>query len=186
MPFFEQAVRRLKTGGQLGWSISNTFLRSKFGRPLREFLGGTCSIQELVEFENPKVYADAVTQIVLVQLTKAIKDEPCRHVWVCGNPDLRDALEAVQGQGASVDVNLEVHQLSKNSLCGSDWRLSTETSKLDSHVGKSRTLKELGVQITQGIVLGPIPCTWSAPFTILGMDSRGSRTATGNSTSSSR
>ena len=43
MPFFEQAVRQLHDGGRLGWSISNTFLRSKFGGPLRQFLGENCT-----------------------------------------------------------------------------------------------------------------------------------------------
>ena len=112
-------------------------------------------MQELVEFENPKVYADAVTQVVLVQLTKAMTDESCRHVWVRGKPDLREALEAAHGRTASAEVNLEIQQLSKNSCRDSDWCLSTENSKLAvAKAGKSRTLKELGVQITQGIVTG--------------------------------
>lgn len=155
MPFFEQAVRRLKTSGQLGWSISNTFLRSKFGASLRELLGNCCTVNELVEFEDPKIYADAVTQIVLIQLKKGKWDESCRHVWVRGKPELREAVEAIRGQPDADYAIVEIRQLSMNACRGSDWRLTTsDTSITTTGAGKGRTLKQLGIQITQGVVTG--------------------------------
>jgi methylase of polypeptide subunit release factors len=155
MPFFEQAIRRLKTGGRLGWSVSNTFLRSQFGASLRELVGNCCTVNELVEFENPKLYADAVTQIVLVQLSREKSDESCRHVWVRGNPELRQALEAIYAQPDAAHTNLEMRQLPENACCGRNWRLNTCRSSLVDGGGEKRsTLKELGVQITHGIVTG--------------------------------
>ena len=126
MPFFEQAVRHLKPGGRLGWSVSNTFLRSKFGGSLRQFLGETGTVQELVEFENPKVYADAVTQIVLVRLRKGATDDPCHHVLVKGKPDLRDALGAITGERPQGGIALQVRQLPATACRGETWRLSDD------------------------------------------------------------
>jgi hypothetical protein len=133
-------------------------LRSKFGESLRELLGHCCTVNELVEFEDPKIYADAVTQIVLIQLRKGKTDESCRHVWVRGKPELREALEAICRQPDAKHANLEMRQLSKTACCGSDWRLTTSDSPLAT-VGatKGRTLKQLGLQITQGIVTGADP-----------------------------
>jgi len=158
MPFFEQAVRRLKTSGQLGWSISNTFLRSRFGAALRELLGNCCTVNELVEFEDAKIYADAVTQILLIQLRKGKTDESCRHVWVRGKPELREALEAICGQPVAHHAILEMRQLSKTACRGSNWRLTTSDLPIVTvGAAKGRTLKQLGLQITQGIVTGADP-----------------------------
>lgn len=158
MPFFEQAVRRLRAGGQLGWSISNTFLRSKFGASLRELLGHCCTVNELVEFEDAKIYADAVTQILLIQLRKGKTDESCRHVWVRGKPELREALEAICGQPVAHHAILEMRQLSKTACRGSNWRLTTSDLPIVTvGAAKGRTLKQLGLQITQGIVTGADP-----------------------------
>lgn len=157
MPFFEQAVRQLDAGGQLGWSISNTFLRSKVGGPLRQLLGENCTVQELVEFENPKVYPDAVTQIVLVRLKKEIVDESCRYVRVSGKPDLRDALGAVAGVDAPNENGLRVCRLPAASCRGRGWRLSESGLDSLSPRGNAQSLKELGIRITQGVVTGADP-----------------------------
>ena len=157
MPFFEQAVSCLKPGGRLGWSVSNTFLRSKFGASLRRLLGETCTVRELVEFENPKVYADAVTQIVLVQLEKDISDEPCRHVWVRGKPDLREALGAVALEQPRTGIDLQIRHLPANACRRREWRLSGAGDQATAPPGASRTLKEFGIRITQGVVTGADP-----------------------------
>jgi methylase of polypeptide subunit release factors len=157
MPFFEQAVRHLKPGGQLGWSVSNTFLRSKFGGPLRQFLGENCTLQELVEFENPKVYAEAVTQIVLVRLKKVAADEDCRFVRVKAKPDLRAALEATAGVRPRTEIDLQIRRLPAATFRAETWRLSDDGSRSSAPPTTVRTLKELGVRITQGVVTGADP-----------------------------
>ena len=156
MPFFEQAVRHLKPGGRLGWSVSNTFLRSKFGGSLRRFLSDTCTVQELVEFENPKLYADAVTQIVLVQLKKDATDEGCHYVLVKGKPDLRAALGAVAGEQPQSGIDLQIRQLPTATCRGEKWWL-IDDGDLSSGPYTARTLKELGIRITQGVVTGADP-----------------------------
>ena len=157
VPFFEQAVRHLKAGGRIGWSVSNTFLRSAFGGPLWRLLGETCTVQELVEFENPKVYADAVTQIVLVRLKKEATDERCRYVLVKGKPDLRAALGAVAGERPQSGIDLQTRQLHATACRGEKWRLSEDDDQSSASSAAVRTLKELGIRITQGVVTGADP-----------------------------
>jgi SAM-dependent methyltransferase len=157
MPFFEQAVRHLRPGGRIGWSVSNTFLRSAFGGPLRRFLAETCMVQELVEFENPKVYADAATQIVLVQLKKGAADTACRFVLVKGKPDLRTALDAVAGVRPRTDIDLQIRQLPAATFRGEAWRLIDDGNRSPAPPTAVRTLKELGIRITQGVVTGADP-----------------------------
>jgi hypothetical protein len=51
-----------------------------------------------------------------------------------------------------------VRQLSNNACRGSDWHLTTNGSPLaTTRAEKGRTLKQLGIQITQGIVTGADP-----------------------------
>jgi hypothetical protein len=157
MPFFEQAVRHLKPGGRLGWSVSNTFLRSKFGGPLRRFLDDACNVQELVEFENPRVYPDAVTQIVLVRLQKGTSDNPSRHVQVMGRPDLRTALGAVAGDGGRTEIDLQIRHLPASTIRGDTWRLLGDGGYSATASAPARSLKELGVRVTQGVVTGADP-----------------------------
>lgn len=156
MPFFEQAVRHLKPGGRIGWTVSNTFLRSKFGESLRRFLGEKCTVQELVEFENPKLYADAVTQIILVQLKKDATDEGCHYVLVKGRPDLRAALGAVAGERPQSGIDLQIRHLPTATCRGEKWRL-IDDGDLSSAPSAARTLKDSGIRITQGVVTGADP-----------------------------
>ena len=83
MLFFEKAISVLKDEGWLGWSVSNTFLRSGSGRTTRQIISQTCSIRELIEFEARKVYPEALIQIVLAIPQKA---EPKLPVPACVGP----------------------------------------------------------------------------------------------------
>ena len=93
--FIEKAIALLAPGGWLAFSVSNTFLRSETGRVLRQLIGDECQVHEIIEFEDPKIYPDAVIQIGLVLLQKSAIRGPGRHVWVRGKGLLRDKLSAL-------------------------------------------------------------------------------------------
>ncbi len=157
MPFFEEAVRRLADGGWLGWSVSSTFLRTSSGRPLRSLLGGSCAIHELTEFEDSKVYPDAVTQIVLVLLEKGRREVACRHAWVRGAGGLRDKLAALW---AGVDhPSVTFRELPASACRTGDWSFGSvgECSLLDRIRKAGTPLGRLPVSICQGIVTGADP-----------------------------
>jgi SAM-dependent methyltransferase len=157
MPFFEEALRQLAEGGWLGWSVSSTFLRTSSGRPLRSLLGGSCAVHELTEFEDSKVYPDAVTQIVLVLLEKGRREVSCRHTWITGTGQLRDKLAALWA--GRNHPNVTIRELPATACLRSDWSFGSagERSLLDRIRGAGTPLGRLPVSISQGIVTGADP-----------------------------
>lgn len=158
MPFFEEAIRRLCCGGWLGWSVSSTFLRTASGQRLRSLLGGSCTIHELTEFEDRKIYPDAVTQIVLALLEKGQREAPCRHVWVVGRGGLRDKL-ATLWRGTDRHAHLSVRELPASTFWRSDWSFTSATERsLLARLREAGTpLGRLPVSIIQGVVTGADP-----------------------------
>ena len=157
MPFFEEAVGQLAEGGWLGWSVSSSFLRTSSGRPLRSLLGGSCAVHELTEFEDSKVYPDAVTQIVLVLLEKGRREVPCRHAWIGGTGGLRGKLAALWSGGNH--PNVTIRELPASACLSSNWSFGSvaERSLLDRIRDAGTPLGQLPVSICQGLVTGADP-----------------------------
>ncbi|NDC78294.1 MAG: hypothetical protein EBZ67_10550 [Chitinophagia bacterium] len=157
MPFFEEAVRYLAEGGWLGWSVASTFLRTSSGRTLRSLLGGSCAVHELTEFEDSKVYPDAVTRIVLVLLEKGRKQVACRHTWITGTGGLRDKLNALWSGRAH--PNVVVRELPASACRSGDWSFGSvsERSLLDRIRDAGTPLGRLPISICQGLVTGADP-----------------------------
>lgn len=158
MPFFEEAIHRLAEGGWLGWSVASTFLRTSSGRPLRSLLGGSCAIHELTEFEDSKVYPDAVTQIVLVLLEKGRQQVSCRHAWITGSGGLREKLTALWS-GGDHHPNVIVRELPASACLSGDWSFgsTTERSLLDRIRDAGTPMGRLPISICQGLVTGADP-----------------------------
>ncbi|MFN4260900.1 MAG: Eco57I restriction-modification methylase domain-containing protein [Gemmataceae bacterium] len=158
MPFFEEAIHRLAEGGWLGWSVASTFLRTSSGRPLRSLLGGSCAVHELTEFEDSKVYPDAVTQIVLVLLEKGRRQVSCRHAWITGTGGLRDKLTTLWS-GGDHHPNVIVRELPTSACLSGDWSFgsATERSLLDRIQDAGTPLGRLPISICQSLVTGADP-----------------------------
>ncbi len=156
MLFFEQAIRRLRPGGWLGWSVSNSFLRSSSGRTVRCLISSNGTIHELVEFESRKVYPDAVIQIALVLFAKDSNAVSCRHAWIKGDLGHRQKLASLLDNKPSVDTMVRVCNLPKDACRGSKWAMNSADRKktlgLIKEVGFS--LKLLPISFSQGIVTG--------------------------------
>jgi hypothetical protein len=157
MPFFEEAINQLVEGGWLGWSVSSTFLRTSSGRSLRSLLGGSCVVHELTEFEDSKVYPDAVTQIALVLLEKGRREAPCRHTWIRGTGGLRGKLAALWSGGDH--PNITIRDLPATACLSGDWLFGSaaERSLLDRIRGAGTPLERLPVSICPGLVTGADP-----------------------------
>jgi hypothetical protein len=158
MPFFEEALRQLAEGGWLGWSVASTFLRTSAGRPLRALLGTSCAVHELTEFEDSKVYPDAVTQIVLVLLEKGQRQVSCRHAWITGTGGLRNKLTALWSGGVH-HPNVTVRELPASACLSGDWSFGSarERSLLDRIRDAGTPLGRLPISICQGLVTGADP-----------------------------
>ena len=159
MPFFEQAIRRLEEGGWLAWSVASTFLRTASGRPLRSLIGGSCGLHELVEFEDAKLYPDAVTQIVLVLLEKTRREVSCRHAWVARAGGLREKLTAVWCGPPREHPDVAVRCLLGTEFRKADWSFGSQREKgiLARLEAVGTPLGRLPVTICQGVVTGADP-----------------------------
>jgi len=64
--FVERANRLLKAHGNFGMIISNKFLRTKYGRPLREFLRKNTSIIRVTDFAGLPVFVSATVRTLVL------------------------------------------------------------------------------------------------------------------------
>jgi methylase of polypeptide subunit release factors len=99
MLFIEQALDLLKPGGLLAFSLSNSFVRSEGGRRIRGYIAANASVEEVVEFDDPRTYADAATQIALLRLRKTRATCGSRHVvgsQVARHPDGKRSIRSMR------------------------------------------------------------------------------------------
>jgi hypothetical protein len=70
--FIKKSIDLLKTDGIMGFIVSNAFLFSDKAQKLRNYIIETCSILEIVNFEQYKVFKDAdiMTCILILQKNK--------------------------------------------------------------------------------------------------------------------
>ena len=115
MLFIEQALDLLKPGGLLAFSLSNSFLRSEGGRRIRGYIAANASVEEVLEFDDSRTYADAATQIALLRLRKTRATCGGRHVLIRGRGGLRRKLVGISAGRAGSDlcntIDAEVAQL---------------------------------------------------------------------------
>ncbi len=122
MLFVEESLKRLNPNGRLGLSITNSFLRSSSGKGLREFLGANATITQLVEFEDSKIYPDAVTQILLLFADKEKTQTEPIHLLIKGKGGLRSKLDFAF-QSRQSNHNVIRTQLSSSVFETCNWQL---------------------------------------------------------------
>ncbi|OHB65579.1 MAG: hypothetical protein A2Y76_12275, partial [Planctomycetes bacterium RBG_13_60_9] len=64
--FIEQGIRLLRPAGQFGMIVSNKWLRAAYGTRLREFLGGSLTIHQLVDFAGLPVFPTATVRTIVL------------------------------------------------------------------------------------------------------------------------
>jgi hypothetical protein len=152
--FIEKTIDLLAANGFLAFSVSNTFLRSETGHVLRRLIGDQCQVHDIIEFEDSKIYPDAVIQIALVVLQKSVVRSLGRHVWIRGKGLLREKLGALAAQAAHAQV--ETRPLSPEVICSGRWLFQStyETHLLARIQAVGKPLSRLPIHIGKGIVTG--------------------------------
>jgi type I restriction-modification system DNA methylase subunit len=69
--FIEKAHKLLKPGGLFGMIVSNKWMRSNYGKALRQFLTGNAEILEIIDFGELPVFENAATFPVIIVTRKA-------------------------------------------------------------------------------------------------------------------
>ena len=86
--FYKRAVELLRSGGFLTYICTNKFMRSGYGRNLRQFLTTDMSLQILLDFGSVSVFDAAVdTCIVLVEKCLPTSNHTVRAVTLRGTSD---------------------------------------------------------------------------------------------------
>jgi Eco57I restriction-modification methylase len=127
MLFVEESLKCLRDGGRMGLSIANTFLRSASGCGLRELLGESATVTGLVEFEDSKLYPDAVTQILLLFAENNNIQGDISHIRIKGKSGLRPKLEHAFACGSTKSPFVNTTPLDSDTFRGGDWKLRSTT-----------------------------------------------------------
>ena len=69
--FYERGLRLLKPGGRLGFISSNTFFKTRSGRPLREYLLREATIESVVDFGDLQIFEGVTTYPAIVVLRRS-------------------------------------------------------------------------------------------------------------------
>jgi hypothetical protein len=68
--FYERGFRLLKPGGKLSYIVTNKWLRSGYGEPLRRFFASRTVFEQIVDFGHAPIFEDADTFPCIVVIRK--------------------------------------------------------------------------------------------------------------------
>src|SRR3989344_1292290 len=74
--FFELGFYLLNKTGKLGYITPNTYLKTKAGESLREFIKNSGSLRTLIDFEHNQLFENATTYSVITVLDKNHRKNP--------------------------------------------------------------------------------------------------------------
>ena len=98
--FIEREHRLLNSDGRFGMIVSNKFLRTNYGKPLRDFLNKKATIDRVVDFAGLPVFKGAtVRTIVLLTSLKRKEEQPMLY----SPPPVAEKFYAIQGRTISVE-----------------------------------------------------------------------------------
>ena len=68
--FYERGIRLLKPGGRLGYISSNTFFKTRSGKPLRQYVLREATIESVVNFGDLQIFEGVTTYPAIVVLKR--------------------------------------------------------------------------------------------------------------------
>ena len=156
MLFIEKALNVLVDGGCLGFSVSNSFIRTLGGDRIRRIIAQRSRVIEIVEFEDKEVYPEAVTQIAMLSLAKRADLDRSRHVLVKGVGGIRAKLNRLFHGDVGSAPDVVVHYMPSHAFDWPDWHLLPhEDAAWLAHIRfVGRPLEQFLVGIGQGLNTG--------------------------------
>lgn len=153
MLFIEKSIKLLADEGDLGMSVSSSFLRSESGRSLRKLIADTCRVSKIIEFENSNLYPNANIPITLLLLRKTSEKYTTKHIHVKGKNGLRRKLSNVNKQD---NLYIEACKLPATACTSANWILESENkiSLLSKIESDGIPLGKLPIRIRFGIATG--------------------------------
>jgi type I restriction-modification system DNA methylase subunit len=146
--FIEQAHKLLKPNGYFGMIVSNKWMRSNYGKALREFLKRESQLVEIIDFGELPVFGDVLAYPVIVI---------SRHKQTQKQNFLYTAVKALNFDSLTEEIRLSAANLDEGALKSDHWGLATDNSQpiLDKLRDKSVALGDfVNNQIYYGIKTG--------------------------------
>jgi len=149
MLFIEKAIELMGHEGHLGMSVSNSFLRSDSGKKLRELISDTCNVEEILEFEDSRVYQNALVQIALITLKKTDTKTQTKHIFVKGKDGFRRRLK-------NLNDGVSIRDLNIHNCKNGDWTYENRSDMefLDKIEQAGKTIKDLSIKVHFGMATG--------------------------------
>ena len=117
--FIEQAHRLLKPNGYFGMIVSNKFMRSNYGKALREFLANKTTLLELIDFGELPVFQDAAAMPVII-ITQSCPAATQRFVYA--------PIKRLDFDSLNQEVREQGTQLDERALQGAGWTLTSDAT----------------------------------------------------------
>ena len=145
--FFEEETQILATHGTLGIIVTNRFITTGYGEPLREYLSENYKIQSIIDFGDLPVFDGISTYPAIFILEKSKKDVNTQY---CDPDDLQVTDLSMLMQEKSVI-------LPSSNLDGSDWTFqnSKENKIIEKIESEGTPLSDIiSTPIRRGIMTG--------------------------------
>ena len=146
--FYERGFELLRAGGNLSYISSNKYMRSGYGKKLREFLGQQSTIQLLIDFGDTPVFeATAYPSIILLKKQFSSGHSTQALTWKTEN-DVKDISAVFQSSSFPI---------LQNQFLPIGWKLEPETTLylLDKLRSNGKSLKNYtGKRLCYGILTG--------------------------------
>jgi hypothetical protein len=145
--FIEQASQLIQAEGVLSFIVSNSFLRSDYGKSLRSYMHQNTSILELFDLNETKVFEDAVVNAAIVSLTRNKRKEFNAKI-------INDSLDKEESFSQFVASNCYTYD--QQDFAIESWGLlrQNELKVLLKLIRSGSSLENLNTKIRLGIATG--------------------------------
>lgn len=151
--FYELGLRVLKPGGLLSFIVTNKWMKSGYGEPLRRFFSEDAWIESVVDFGHAKqIFADADVFPSIIVARKPTKTPKPKYARLCSIPREQLRIDDLSRQIEAEGVELSLDQLRSDA-----WQL--EPDNVSNLLQKIRSIgiplaKYAKVQPFRGILTG--------------------------------
>jgi len=154
--FIEKEHKLLNNKGRFGMIVSNKFLRANYGKPLRDFMNQSASIERIVDFAGLPVFKGATVRTIVIISSLKSKDEKA----ILYTPPLDiEKFRTVETRASSIENIIPeiTYEVPVSTLSQNIWSFSTqEADRLISKLKEEniRLFEYCDGQICMGVKSG--------------------------------
>ena len=121
--FFHQGVKLLREGGRLGYIASNSWLRANYATPLRSFMRGSVTVEQLIDLGDNRVFAEAPDVYPAIPIVRKAAP-PDDHTAQVASFSRGEGLKAFDKQVAAKLAPVSIHDQQD-----SGWQLGADAGR---------------------------------------------------------